>query len=101
MQSEIMDLENFNQQLVRDHVDTLATHELEERRQHEELEQIRQDNFAMREMIRQATEKSKAVRDKAKSTYISETMEYQERFREQNVLQQENISIIRDQYRKV
>lgn len=52
MQSEIMDLENFNQQLVRDHVDTLATHELEERRQHEELEQIRQDNFAMREMIR-------------------------------------------------
>lgn len=52
-------------------------------------------------MVRQATEKAKAVRDKAKSGYIQETLEYQERFREQSVLQQENISIIRDQYRKV
>jgi hypothetical protein len=33
-------------------VDTLATHELEERRQQEELEQIRQENLAMREMVR-------------------------------------------------
>lgn len=40
----------------------------------------------MREMIRQATEKSKAVRNKAKNAYVSETMEYQERFREQSVL---------------
>jgi hypothetical protein len=30
----------------------------------------------MREMIRQATEKSKAVRDKAKNIYIKETLEY-------------------------
>jgi hypothetical protein len=41
----------------------------------------------MRELVRQATEKSKAVRDKAKNAYISETLEYQERFREQSVLQ--------------
>ena len=67
---EIMDIENFNQQLVRDHVDVLSTHELEERRQQEELEQIRQENYQMREMVRQATEKSKAVRDKAKNAYI-------------------------------
>lgn len=86
MQNEIIDVENFNQQLVRDHVDTLATHELDERRQQEELEAIRQENLAMREMIRQATEKSKAVRNKAKNAYVSETMEYQERFREQSVL---------------
>jgi len=82
-------------------VDSLSTHELEERRQQEELEQIRQENLAMRETIRQATEKSKQVREKAKNAYISETLEYQERFREQTFLQQENISIIRDQYRKV
>ena len=30
----------------------------------------------MREMIRQATEKSKVVRNKAKNAYIAETMEY-------------------------
>ncbi|MFO0116187.1 MAG: hypothetical protein ACK521_00700 [bacterium] len=55
---------------MRDHVDILATHELEERRQQEELEQIRQENYQMREMVRQATDKSKAVRDKAKNAYI-------------------------------
>ena len=68
--------------MIRDHVDTLATHELEERKQQEELEQIRQENLAMRELVRQATESSKAVREKAKNTYIAETLEYQERFRE-------------------
>ena len=46
---EIHDLEVFNQQVVKDHVDCLATHELEERRQQEELEQIRQENAAMRD----------------------------------------------------
>jgi hypothetical protein len=54
----------------------LSTHELEERRNQEEVEQIRQENQQMREMIRQATEKSKAVRDKAKNSYIKETLEY-------------------------
>jgi hypothetical protein len=59
------------------------------------------ENLEMRELVRQATENSKAVREKAKSTYIADTLEYQERFREQSSVQQENLSIIRDQYRKV
>ena len=50
----------------------------------------------MREIIQQATEKSRAVRDRAKNVYISETLEYQERFREQSTMQQENIAIIKD-----
>lgn len=37
-------MESFNQQIVRDHVDALSTHELEERRNQEEVEQIRQEN---------------------------------------------------------
>lgn len=43
------DLEAFNQEIVKDHVDCLATFELDERRQQEELAQIRQENAAMRE----------------------------------------------------
>lgn len=35
---QIHELEVFNQQVVRDHVDALSTHELNERRQQEELE---------------------------------------------------------------
>ena len=49
---QIHELEVFNQQVVRDHVDALSTHELNERRQQEELEQLRLENAAMREQIR-------------------------------------------------
>ena len=101
MLKEIQDLEIFNQQVVKDHVDALSTHELEERRQQEELEQVRQENAAMREQIRQATFNTKKTKTKAKNEYIADTMEYQEKFRDQAKIQQENIAIIKDQYRKV
>ena len=35
---QIHETEVFNQQVVKDHVDALAAHELEERKQQEELE---------------------------------------------------------------
>lgn len=38
---------------------------------------------------------------KAKDSYVTDTTEYQEKFREQSRVQQEVISIIKDQYRKV
>ena len=62
--------------MVKDHVDALSTHELEERRQQEELEQVRQENAAMREQIRQATFNTKKSKTKAKNEYIADTMEY-------------------------
>jgi|FrelakmetLWP11LW_1041352.scaffolds.fasta_scaffold276020_1 hypothetical protein len=46
---QIHETEIFNQQIVKDHVDALSAHELEERKQQEELEQIRQENMLMRE----------------------------------------------------
>lgn len=98
---QIHETENFNQQIVKDHVDALSAHELEERKQQEELEQIRQENMLMREQIRNATLESEKTKTKAKTDYINETMAFQEKFREQTRLAQENISIIRDQYRKV
>ena len=101
MLKEIHDLEAFNQQVVKDHVDCLATFELDERRQQEELASIRQENAAMREQIRAATFNTKKTKAKAKSEYIADTMEYQEKFRDQAKIQQENIAIIKDQYRKV
>ena len=55
----------------------------------------------MREQIRQATFNTKKTKTKAKNEYISDTMEYQEKFRDQAKIQQENIAIIKDQYRKV
>ena len=55
----------------------------------------------MREQIRQATFNTKKTKTKAKNEYISDTMEYQEKFRDQAKTQQENIAIIKDQYRKV
>ena len=53
--SQIQETEVFNQQVVKDHVDSLSSHELEERKMQEELEQIRLENMAMREQIRTAT----------------------------------------------
>ena len=55
----------------------------------------------MREQIRQATFNTKKSKTKAKNEYIADTMEYQEKFRDQAKIQQENIAIIKDQYRKV
>ena len=98
---QIHEAEDFNQQVVKDHVDCLSSHELEERKQQEELEQIRQENIAMREQIRSATLSKEKTKTKAKQDYCNETLSFQEKFREQARLAQENISIIRDQYRKV
>ena len=98
---QIHETEEFNQQIVKDHVDTLAAHELEERRQQEELEQIRMENMAMREQIRQASLSTLQTKTKARQDYVNETLAFQEKFRDQSRLAQENISIIRDQYRKV
>ena len=81
--NEIQQLESFNQEVVKDHVDSLSTHELEERRQQEELEQIRQENAAMREQIRQATMAATKTKTKAKTGYINDTVAYQDKFREQ------------------
>ena len=47
--AQIHETEVFNQQVVKDHVDLLAAHELEERKVQEELEAVREENFAMRE----------------------------------------------------
>ena len=55
LMSQIQETEVFNQQVVKDHVDSLSAHELEERKMQEELEQIRLENMAMREQIRTAT----------------------------------------------
>lgn len=55
----------------------------------------------MREQIRQATMVATKTKTKAKSSYISDTVSYQDKFREQGRIQAENIAIIRDQYRKV
>ena len=67
---QIHDLEIFNAQVVKDHVDALTTHELQERRKQEELEQLRQENAAMREQIRTATLQTKKTKAKAKNDYI-------------------------------
>ena len=101
LMQQIHETEEFNQQVVKDHVDCLSSHELDERRQQEELEQIRLENMAMREQIRNATLTKEKAKTKAKQDYCTETLSFQEKFREQARLAQENISIIRDQYRKV
>ncbi len=101
LMDQIHETEVFNQQVIKDHVDALAAHELEERRQQEELEQIRQENLAMREQIRSASLCTLQTKTKARQDYVNETLAFQEKFREQARVAQENISIIRDQYRKV
>lgn len=55
----------------------------------------------MREQIRSTTLTTQKTKTKAKQDYVNETMGFQEKFREQARFAQENISIIRDQYRKV
>ena len=96
LMKEIHEKEVFNQQVVKDHVDVLAAHEQEERKQQEELEQIRQENHSMREQVRQTSLATHKTKTKAKQDYVNETLAFQEKFREQARLAQENISIIRD-----
>lgn len=55
----------------------------------------------MREQIRTATHTTLQTKTKARQDYVNETLAFQEKFREQARFAQENISIIRDQYRKV
>ena len=84
---QIHELEVFNQQVVRDHVDALSTHELDERRQQEELEQLRLENASMREQIRSATENTQKTKTRAKNDYIHDTLQYQDKFRDQAKIQ--------------
>ena len=55
----------------------------------------------MREQIRQATLTTEKAKTKARQDYVNETVAFQDKFREQARVAQENIAIIRDQYRKV
>ena len=55
----------------------------------------------MREQIRQATENTQKTKTRAKNDYIHDTLQYQDKFHDQAKIQQENIAIIKDQYRKV
>lgn len=55
----------------------------------------------MREQVRTASLATQKAKTKAKQDYVNETLAFQDKFREQARLAQENISIIRDQYRKV
>ena len=55
----------------------------------------------MREQVRAASLATQKAKTKAKQDYVNETLAFQDKFREQARIAQENISIIRDQYRKV
>ena len=55
----------------------------------------------MRQSIREAQIEAQEIKKKAKGQYVAQTLEYQKKFSAQSRLQQENISIIKDQYRKV
>ena len=57
--------------------------------------------MAMREQIRAASLMTLQTKTKARQDYVDETNAYQEKFREQARIAQENITIIRDQYNKV
>lgn len=57
--------------------------------------------MVMKEQIRRASLTTHHTKTKAQQNYVNETLAYQEKFRQQARYAQENISIIRDQYRKV
>jgi len=62
LQQQIWDTESMNQQVVRDHIDCLTQHELEERRMQEELESLRAGNLAMRRQITNSQLKVSSVK---------------------------------------
>ena len=55
----------------------------------------------MRETVRVVCERTEQKKSKAEAAYVANTQEYMTQFRDQARGQQESISIIRDQYRKV
>jgi hypothetical protein len=77
--------EQYNQQVVRDHIELKHTFELEERAKNEENESINQENQMMRNMIRSLCKDTKSTVDTAKNDYEANSEEFSLRFREQNM----------------
>lgn len=93
--------EIYNQQVVRDHVELKHVFEMEERAMQEENEQINQENQILRQTIRAIAAETKGTIKHARQDYEINSEEFMAKFREQNKTQDENMSIIRDQYKKL
>lgn len=72
----------FNQDIVNDHLNSVATCNAEERRMQEELDALRNENLAMRETIRSTVEKTTGKKNKAEQDHIANTTEYMSKFRD-------------------
>jgi hypothetical protein len=68
---------------------------------HEENEQINQENQILRQTIRVMSAETKGTIKHARQDYEINSEEFMTKFREQNKTQDENMSIIRDQYKKL
>jgi hypothetical protein len=68
---------------------------------HEENEQINQENQILRQTIRVMSAETKGTIKHTRQDYEINSEEFMTKFREQNKTQDENMSIIRDQYKKL
>lgn len=67
----------------------------------EELEGIRVENSQLREQIKAISASATTKKNESKQEYEKNVQEYQDKFRDQSRIQKENITIIKDQYKKV
>lgn len=67
---------------MRDHVDCLASTELEERSMQEELEALRASNLAMRKQINASAMRKHNTKSKAKDQYVADTVDLQTHLQE-------------------
>ncbi len=67
----------------------------------EELESLRAGNLAMRRQITGSQLRVGSVKEKVKTQYVADTVDFQQQFQDQNRQQQQAMALIKDQYRKV
>ena len=82
MLSQLHQKEQYNQEVVKDHVELKHVFELEERVKSEENEQINQENQMVRNAIRSTARDTKSTVMTAKNDYEANSEEFSVRFRE-------------------
>jgi organic radical activating enzyme len=96
VQKQLHQKEEYNQQVVKDHIELKHVFELEERAHNEENESIRQENLHLRNSIRSICKDTNQTVNEAKKNYVENSEEFSSKFSEQNRGHNSNMSIIRD-----
>lgn len=93
--------EQYNNDIVKDHIELKHFYDLEERAKQEENEVINQENQMLRNAIRRLVADTNQTVNLAKKDYVQNSEEFSQKFREQNMQHAKNMHVIQEQYKKL